>query len=614
MPVTLTNIILTKTLTPMITSIYNGASGKAKEALNKWSASSSIKKIATTLLKVDKVKTIWSPEEEVSLKSFYYPSKLLKTNISADAIVIEAPDIERLPPGNIVIEGLVGQGKSIFMRHLAASVIASDAPTIIPAFLELRTISTKRTLMGAIIAFIESLGVLPAKEAFDYLASSNKIVLLLDGFDEIPSDCISDTVLEIETIQTRYPELKIIISSRPRNHIQNVVGFQVLHLARLQQSDYDSFISKLIRSPVKRFDVVEALRECSDTIKGVISTPLMLTLVVLVYQTEKEIPSTLSEFFDKLFGIVFTKHDKLKAGFNRQHYTKLSERKLKQLFEAFCFMIIQLGGGRSLDKRMFENSFDQAIKYLPECACELEDFRNDIVKVACLMVEEGLDTTTFLHKSILDYHAAAFVKAQSDVRAKNFYRIAFNNYEKWNSVLEFLDAIDVIRYSKYYVIDCLGPFVSDLSYVLGSDDGNLVTAYVDKIIPGLYFMFNNYDLCEFGTKEDLPDIEFVDYLFSVIPHSIGDETDDEVNREMLELAVKLTHKSKPRKEQYMSLAAYIHTFGYRGIQSNLSAIYYRFNSLVAEAQEKLIGESSKEDLFVDILAANPKVQYDNYDL
>ncbi|AEA67076.1 Hypothetical protein; Predicted NTPase domain (NACHT family) [Pseudomonas brassicacearum subsp. brassicacearum NFM421] len=611
---TLTTVMLAKLLTPLITELYNNASGKAKEALNKWSAASGIKKAATTLLKIEKVKTIWSPEEEISLKSFYYPSKLQKTNTSQNTTIIEAPNIEKLPSGNIVIEGIVGQGKSIFMRHLAASVIASNEPRMIPAFLELRTISTKRTLMEAITNFIESLGVQPAREAFDYLASSNKIVLLLDGFDEIPNECISDTVLEIETLQNKHPELKIIISSRPRNHIQNVVGFQVLQLTKLVDTDYDHFISKLIRSPVKRFDVVEALRDCSESIKGVISTPLMLTLVVIVYQTEKEIPSTLSDFFDKLFGIVFTKHDKLKAGFNRQHYTKLSERKLKQLFDAFCFMIIQLGGGRSVDTLMFENSFDQAIDYLPECTCELENFRNDIVKVACLMGEEGLDTTTFLHKSILDYHAAAFIKAQSEARAKNFYQAAFDNYEKWESVLDFLDTIDVIRYSKYYIIDRLSPLVSEISQILSSDDEALLIAYIEKYIPNLYFKFEDYTLHEFGTKSDIPNNEFAEYLFSIIPHVIGDELDDAENRDKLELAVKLTHKQKPQKEQQMSFESYLSIFGYREIQSNLSNAYFRFESRVAQAQEKLRGESSKENLFFDILATNPKIKDDHYDL
>lgn len=74
----------------------------------------------------------------------------------------------------------------------------------------------------------------------------------------------------------------------------------------------------------------------------------MLTLVVIVYETESQIPETLPDFFEKLFQVVFTRHDKLKAAFNRKHYTGLSEGTLQKVFEAFCFMCVQDGIGRSL--------------------------------------------------------------------------------------------------------------------------------------------------------------------------------------------------------------------------------------------------------------------------
>ncbi|MEX5572241.1 hypothetical protein Q1J52_04810 [Pseudomonas lijiangensis] len=254
----------------------------------------------------------------------------------------------------------------------------------------------------------------------------------------------------------------------------------------------------------------------------------MLTLVIIVYQTEKEIPSTLSDFFEKLFGIVFTKHDRLKAGFNRQHHTKLSERKLKQLFDCFCFMAIHFGGGRSLDKSKFEQSFDSAINYLNECKCELEDFRNDIIMVACLMVEEGFDTTTFLHKSILDYHAASFVKSQTDARARSFYRTGFNNFRKWASVIEFLSNIDPIRYAKYYSKECLTPLLTELNEVIRSDTPDQLILYIEKYFPNLYFQFENGELIQYGSHYE-SDVDFLNAIQDVLPHAIADELEDPEN-------------------------------------------------------------------------------------
>ena len=605
MPELMSSVAILKILNPLFTSIYSGASGKAKAALQKWSVASGLKKATTTLLNIEKVKTIWSPEEEISLQSFYYPSKLFKATRNGKEIFIQNKDIESLPGGNIVIEGIVGQGKSIFMRHLAASSIRSPTLSAIPAFLELRTISTKRSLMDLIFNFLESLGISPAQEAFEYLASSKKIILLLDGFDEIPSECVSDIILEIETLQTKYSELKIIISSRPRNHIQNVVGFQVLHLSKLDSSDYDLFISKLIHSPTKRFDVVDALNSCSDSIKGVISTPLMLTLVVIVYQTEKEIPSTLSDFFEKLFGIVFTKHDRLKAGFNRQHHTKLSERKLKQLFDCFCFMAIHFGGGRSLDNSKFEQSFDSAIDYLTECKCELEDFRNDIVKVACLMVEEGFDTTTFLHKSILDYHAASFVKAQTDARAKSFYRLAFNNYKKWASVIEFLSNIDPIRYAKYYSKECLTPLLAELTKVIKSNNSDQLISYIEKYHPGLYFQFEDGSLVQYGSDYE-SDADLLNAIQDTLIHSIAEELEENKNETRLQNLINSNRHSSKDSTYILSFSTYIKTFGQKEVISTLNELHYEYQIDITDADSKILLEQSKESLFSDILEADPE--------
>lgn len=475
----LTISTLSRLLAPAIKDLYSGARGQVEQALQKLSTASGIKKLATTLSKIDKVKTIWSPEDEVSLNKFYYPSKIV---IDEKSKVINSE--HDLPDGNLVIEGIVGQGKSIFMRYLACSLLPATGITKIPVLLELRNISTKRTLQDSISHFLKTVGITGGEDTFAYLASSGKIVLLLDGFDEVPEECVTDLIIAIDQLQVLHPELRIIISCRPHSGIQNQVGFKVLRLVPLTQDDYDPFVRKLIPSTPKRVDVVDALNECPPNIQGIISTPLMLTLVIVVYQTEKEIPLSLADFFDKLFGIVFTKHDRLKTGFNRQHYSGLAERRLRELFDAFCFMVVQTGGGRTLKPSEFNKAFDGALKLAQDCQCEVENFRKDIVKVSCLLIEEGLDLTTFLHKSILDYHAAAFVKNLNDARAQKFYSAAAKDFKKWQQVLSFLKVIDQTRYAKDYYLNVAAEPYKKLQDALAKDD-KAFRHYLLNLSPGI---------------------------------------------------------------------------------------------------------------------------------
>jgi hypothetical protein len=68
------------------------------------------------------------------------------------------------------------------------------------------------------------------------------------------------------------------------------------------------------------------------------------------------------------------------------------------------------------------------------------------------MIEEGLYTTTFLHKSIMEYYAASFIKNSADEVAAMFYAAVVPSSRYWREVLSFLREIDTFRYSKDFAI------------------------------------------------------------------------------------------------------------------------------------------------------------------
>ncbi|WP_339541256.1 hypothetical protein [Pseudomonas sp. RA_5y_Pfl1_P24] len=148
-------------------------------------------------------------------------------------------------------------------------------------------------------------------------------------------------------------------------------------------------------------------------------------------------------------------------------------------------MVIQTSAGRSLKPSQFSKAFDGALKLAKDCECELEDFRKDIVKVACLLIEEGLDLTTFLHKSILNYHAAAFIKELPDERATSFYAAATNEFRKWQSTLSFLRLIDEARYANHYYLNIVAEPHSKLRDALDAPGDISFYNYFMSLSPGI---------------------------------------------------------------------------------------------------------------------------------
>ncbi|RFQ39571.1 NACHT domain-containing protein [Pseudomonas sp. ATCC 13867] len=385
--------------------------------------------------------------------------------------VVSVNSISDLGGGCKVVQGIIGQGKSVLLRHLAVQEILREDNARIPLFYELRKLSKSTSLEQGLAQTLTDYDLKVDEEVFSYLASSGRMVLLLDGFDELDSDVIKSTTLEIDRLVVRFPELQIIVSSRPGNEIQKLSSFEIVNISSLRETDYGPFLRKLGLKSDRVFDIVEAIKDSPAKVSELINTPLMLTLVVMVYQSESQIPSELPEFFDKLFYTVFTRHDKLKPAFFRQHYSGLSENKLRSLFEAFCFMCIQFGNGRTLKPREFSEAFNYALECTSGSACSEDGFRKDLVKVSCLMLEEGFDQVTFLHKSIAEYYAAAFVKESDDGFAERFYCEASEEWNQWQECLNFLRVIDSARFAKFYDLKNLGEPIALLKQLISFKSG-----------------------------------------------------------------------------------------------------------------------------------------------
>lgn len=283
---------IAKLAAPLIKDLYEGAKGEAKLALEKWNTKGFSNKLARKLQSIEEVRTIWSPEESIPLRGVYYPCRISYKNHQS----ISVENTDSLSWGNTVIEGVVGQGKSMLMRYLAVQEITKSENKRLPVFLELRKVAKETSLRELIKRTLSLYDVKVNYQIFDHLALSGKMVLLLDGFDELGADVAKETVFEIENLSIKYPELQIIVSSRPNNEIQKLSIFKTASINELTPSDHKPFLKALSLNAVRITEITDAIGDSPDNVAGLITTPLMLTLVVLVYQSEKQIPDDLPAF------------------------------------------------------------------------------------------------------------------------------------------------------------------------------------------------------------------------------------------------------------------------------------------------------------------------------
>lgn len=437
---------------PLIGDIYNYATSKIrpsgiKQAYKALTAMELGKQVYKTI----NVKTLWNVEKEVSLFEFYYPSRVTFPGHEEPSHI---NSIRQLPnDGRFVIQGTAGQGKSIFLRFLyGQTIFENNKINKVPLFIELRRLTSDTNLISLITGALRRFGLPATKENIEDYLSNEKIILLLDAFDEIDTELIGRTIGELEEIASLHESLPIIITARPNSSIQQCAFFRVAHLDTLNSRDHLPFLQKVCANKTQAKAIHAAIESNEGShLQSLLSTPMLLTLLVLLYRAHSTFPSTLARFYEQLFDVMFFKHDQTKPGFHRTRHTNLDEIQLKQLFEAFSFQA-RVNEHQIFTNTTFESTINEAMLDTGVNVSPM-GFKKELVKTACLLIEEGLELT-FIHKSVAEFYAASFVQRSGNEFAIDFYNqiVTEGLQMQWAGELNFLIQIDPYRISKYFII------------------------------------------------------------------------------------------------------------------------------------------------------------------
>lgn len=484
--------VATSALAAPLKDLYEAGKDIFKVQLQKWTNNRNIDALAKKVSNYELVKTLWRRDKPVKLSSFYYPSKITFPHGAENKKVDSLIDIPKI--GCFVVQGTVGQGKTTFLRYLCIQELTNQSSKRIPIFVELKKIDSTHDLKSALFDTISGLGFQITEELFEYYANSGKMVILLDGFDEIKDELTKTVITQLESWILKYPNLQFIITSRPGSEIQKCDKFSTILLAPLSPADHEPFLKKIGLKGESLRNLLKAISESSVEISGLLTTPLLLTLLVIVYQSEGKIPNELPEFFKLLFSTVFSRHDNSKPGFKRQHKSGLNERNLERLFEAFCFSVLARNFSVTLKQDQFQIAFEDATRF-SEQKCNLDDFFHDIGRVACLIQEDG-QYFSFVHKSLLDYYPAAYIKSCSELLAEPLYKRILSRWQHWKATLQFLEYIDKYRFIKYIALPelnrCLIPFLDE--------NENISNASAEKYIEKVY---GNSAHCYYRIDEEI---------------------------------------------------------------------------------------------------------------
>lgn len=433
--------------------------------------------------KLLQIKTLASQERSVHIDDIYVPLTLKGIN-TLSITVNDATSLDVVGRA-VLIKGLAGMGKSTILRKLLSNNAKSQER--LPIFYELKNYKGG-DIEDSLSLALRNAGISIAKDQIEQILLDSNVKLYLDAFDETSPAYREELVDEIlRLINGR--NCQVIVTTRPDTEIDSIADIETFNVDVLSQAQIIGIINKTAADAEKAKSLCDALERSplhKDS-ESILKSPILVVLFCISYNLGEEIPSTLSQFYANIFDTIFFRHDNLKGKVNRVRHWNDNRRIYKSLFEYLCF-ISQRSGVSSFSREKLVNFVADSIKYMNEDESLADRVTKELTSITNLIIEDGFNEYRFIHKSIQEFFAAAFLCTLNREKKYGFYKrarvdAAFQSL--FSNTLFFLEEIDYYDYIEHYFIPAISELLElncSLIEENFSPSGNLVENFLDDML------------------------------------------------------------------------------------------------------------------------------------
>lgn len=206
----------------------------------------------------------------------------------------------------LMVLGSPGIGKSTFLRKVGLEALkwatARYRHELIPVFIELKQFGDKHSEIEKLIAEeFETCGFPNADVFAQNLLKAGKLLILLDGLDEVPTAYVDLAIEQIGKLVDKYDKNRFIASCR----IAAYKGgggfrhFKDVTMANFKDSQMKTFVQQWFRREPKVAEQYWQLLDSSEyrAVKELGQTPLLLTLLCAVYDESQSLPKRRSALY-----------------------------------------------------------------------------------------------------------------------------------------------------------------------------------------------------------------------------------------------------------------------------------------------------------------------------
>ncbi|NJP09260.1 MAG: NACHT domain-containing protein [Leptolyngbyaceae cyanobacterium RU_5_1] len=343
----------------------------------------------------------------------------------------------------LMVLGGPGAGKSTFLRKMGLEALkglgGGYAHECIPVFIELKNFASSEIELEQAIAQEFRICSFPSPDEITAkLLEQGKLLILLDGLDEVPGKNVDAAIRQIQNFVDQYDKNRFIVSCRVAAYRHNFRRFTDVAMADFNQEQIKQFIFNWFHSEADQ--EANTAQKCwnllqkpeSRAARELAQSPLLLTLLCLVYHSSQNFPQNRSVLYRKALRVLLEEWAAEKRIFHEEVYqglnTELEEVLLSEIayqgFEANRLFFSQREVVDQI-KTFLANNLN-APKHL-----DGESVLGAIAIQQGILVERAQDVFSFSHLTLQEYLTAQYIDDQQLTR--KFVKDHLT-HERWQEV------------------------------------------------------------------------------------------------------------------------------------------------------------------------------------
>ncbi|MEJ6979444.1 NACHT domain-containing protein [Pedobacter sp. P351] len=215
--------------------------------------------------------------------------------------------------------GAPGAGKSTLLKHIGLDFLSEDdyseyhlETTYIPVLLELKSFngSGSVNIQDALQREFEIAGFPESADFINNALKDGKLIILLDGLDEVSRSLLDDVISSIRDLTHRYPSNRFITSCRTAYYKNFLDGFNDIEVTNFNDHQIQTFITSWFNAEmdvsIGTGNQLISLLFKPENISTLelARTPLLLTFLCIVYDAGQQFPANKSSLYRRALEIL----------------------------------------------------------------------------------------------------------------------------------------------------------------------------------------------------------------------------------------------------------------------------------------------------------------------